>query len=352
MSYGGNKSLKSKMDEMNRRIEFLLSHEANQKISEAFNIVFRNQGSEWAGVRKYETGDAFEDLNVRNSIKNGALSLIDTSSSIQDEIAAGRIVVNNHFKERRSCLFCVVDISDSLFYGISRDFDKLSIYTNKLYVFLKLFQIFYHVALRNFFKVGTVICSLQNEIIEPHYDYTGKKISLSKITQAAVRVWNGKQMRTDGSTRDTLRKTLENIYQLMRYRSVIVVFSDFNYSEKKFGGLTRIMNNLSQEHFVIPVWIRDRRELSISVLGHQCLANPAMMIPISGDEYLVNHKQGNKLYALREKTLKNYAKTMESSFLFPLIQTAWDDNIDEHVKLNVNNYFAEYINVTHFIKPS
>lgn len=345
-------SIKERLEAISDVVKLTLPLETDENINDIFNSIFRNRSLDADTFRPYAAGDDFETVNVKQSIKRGADSLLAGSKPddfIRD-IVMGNYYVARSTEEKRSCLYFILDLSDSLLYGINRDYDNNSIFTTRIYIFYKLFYCLYNYALANNFNVGSLICGKEREVVKAASARANLNISGEKLNKALLRVWERRKTgRKRG--REGLIKAIGDVQKNLRYRGLIVVISDFNYTKKQHKEITAKMGTVGRQHYILPFQVGDELELDNRVLNDRRIEKTGVAVPIDKNgEYLNFIGRGKALYKKREEIGRRRKKLLEEARLLPFEQCAGAD-IDKEFRNNFKNYFSRYVNMAGFIKP-
>ncbi len=342
-------SRKLKLNDITLRIKQRLHLETSEKVHGIFTSVFHHKGIEADASRPYGSGDDFGDIDIMTSSRHGATFDRDKLSM---EIASRMFYIRQSRRERRSCLFLVLDLSKSMFYGFSRDASKESLYTTKLYLFYKLFYILYEYGLRNSFNVGVYICGQDKIIIPPSPSYVMRSVNVEKINSAVTRALSAKKS-VNHTSRESLSSALRDVTKMLKTRNLVIVLSDFNAPWKEFAHQVQVMSGISRRSYIVPCHISDPKEFNSSVFGDDINKTVSIRIPIDVEngEFIEYTEQGISLAKRQEeiKYLRN--QHMKKARLLPFEIDA-GCNIDKIIKRKMTEYFSYYMNISQYIKPS
>ena len=225
-----------------RRIEIRTRRSVNDVFAGRYHSVFKGQGMEFQEVREYVPGDDIRSIDWNVTARTG------------------RPFVKNFKEERELTVLLVVDVSASHDFGTHYQFKSELVAELGATLALS--------AIRNNDKVGALLFTDRVERIIP--TRKGTRHVLRVIRELLYHEPLGKQT--------SVAAALQYVDRVLSRRAVVFVISDFQSPD--FLGPLRVVRH---RHDVIPIVIRDRRELELPPVRFL-----EMLDPETGEQLVVD----------------------------------------------------------------
>lgn len=205
-----------------RRIHIRTSHMASDIFAGQYHSAFKGQGIEFEEVREYQPGDDIRSIDWNVTARHG------------------RPFVKRFREERELTVMLLVDASGSQAFGTAGQLKRELV--------TEIGATLAFSAITNNDKVGLIAFS---DEIELH-------VKPAKGTRHVLRVIRDLLSFQPKRTGTNIGAALEHFNRVMRRRSVVFIISDF-----EDAGYEKQLRVVRRRHDVIPIVVRDRREMEM-----------------------------------------------------------------------------------------
>lgn len=268
-----------------RRIQIHTSHIVDDLLAGGWHSAFKGRGIEFEEVRPYQVGD-----DVRT---------IDWNVTAR----AGEPFVKLFREERELSVMLLVDLSASQDFGSHRQ--------TKRELVTELGATLAFSAIKNNDKVGLTLFTDQIE----------KSLPPRKGTRYVLRLIRELLYREPIGRATNLRLALEHLNRTASRRSVVFLISDFQDT-----GFERTLRVTRRKHDVIPMVVRDRRELELPNVGLVRLRDPESGKTIAIDTSSRRHRHAFREWMHRKSEQRD--ETFRRLGLQPILLRTGDDYVE------------------------
>jgi len=247
--------------------------------------VLKGDGSDFIGLRKYEFGDSYQNIDWKATARLG------------EHILDSPFFVKEHRTEKNIRIFFCLDITHSMSFGSKITKRKLAkIFAKDLMNLMK----------DENNKFGLIAFTSDIEF------YLKTE---SKLAHCATILEKIGSIETKNSSQNII-SSLKSLGERKLKSSLLLIISDFQ-NQEEYETIGKILKNLKRKHELIAIKVCDKSEYVLPEMGKVCFydfeANQEVLIDISDDDLLLKYKEkmDNKANQLKKTFSENNIQFIE-----------------------------------------